>query len=223
MRQSVRREGQKVNFLTGMITCGTCGHAVRSAHLNYYRCQKTHTRRHIERTCYESNIPKSALENLVWEKFRDMLLEPDALLNAVRSTMETANQDLPAEIAEVRRALAKTEQKYNELLDLKGTVPATVFDDRLQRLNHQHHRQQSELETLGRLQQQQVDVASQEAMVLKRCQEIVARIDAADDEEKGKALRLFGASVVATRERVEINLEVDLRPNSVTVLSPSTC
>ncbi|MCY4558519.1 MAG: recombinase family protein [Chloroflexi bacterium] len=220
--QSVRREGQKVNFLTGIVTCGACGHAVRSAHLKYYRCQKTHTGRHIERTCYESNIPKSALENLVWEKFCDMLLQPDALLNAVRSTMETAHRDLPAEIDEARRALEKTERQYGQLLDLKGAVPETVFDDRLKRLNDQHHHQQVELETLGRLQENQVDVASEEAGILKRCQEVAARIDAADDEEKGKALRLFGASVVATRERVEIQLAVDFHSNSVTVLSPST-
>ena len=222
MRQSVRREGQKVNFLTGITTCGTCGHAVRSAHRGYYRCQKTHTGRHIERSCYESFIPKKALEDLVWEHFCDMLLQPDALVTAVRSTMETANQNLPAEIAEARQALQKTERQYSELLDLKGSLPETVFNSRLQRLNDQYQRQQAELETLGRLQQQQVDVASEEAMVLKKCQDVVARIDTADDEEKGRALRLFGASVVATREKVGINLLVDVYPDGMTALSPST-
>ena len=221
MRQPVHNDERRVNFLTGITVCGTCGEPVRSATQRHYRCKATKKARFITPTCFESNIPKDAMEDLVWKTVCDMILQPDLLLQTVRDSLNAIDENLPNQIASAERALATTERKHNELLDSKSELPPGVYHRRLDRLNAQYARQEGELTKWKTLYQQQVDVSSQEGRILKRCELVRTRIASADAAEKGRILRLFGARIVATRRHIDVTLVVDAQ--SMTTLSPRTC
>ena len=221
MRQPVLDDERRVNFLTGITVCGTCGAPVRSATRRHYRCKATKKARFITPTCFESNIPKDALEVLVWEIFCDMILQPDLLLRTVRDSLGAIDEDLPNQIASAERTLANTERHYNELLDSKSELPPGLYQRRLDRLNAQYARQEAELTKWKTLYQQQLDVNSQEALILKRCETVRTGIESADAAEKSRMLRLFGGRIVATRSQIDVTLVLDAQ--SMTGLSPRTC
>ena len=157
----------------------------------------------------------------MWEIFCDMILQPDLLLRTVRDSLGAIDEDLPNQIASAERTLANTERHYNELLDSKSELPPGLYQRRLDRLNAQYARQEAELTKWKTLYQQQLDVNSQEALILKRCETVRTGIESADAAEKSRMLRLFGGRIVATRSQIDVTLVLDAQ--SMTGLSPRTC
>ena len=219
IRQPVRRTEQ-INFLTGITRCGQCGAPVIKVAPNYYRCQKTKKSKLSSPTCFEGHIPKDKVESLVWNVFSDLVLHPDLLRQQVQSAIEPINSDIPDQIVQAKRNLASTEKKQHDLLDLQHDLAENVFRKRLRMLTALHRQQQEVIQQLDLMQQQAVDISNLEDRIVEQCAVLRERVHSMDAKEKQQALRLFGVSVTATREAVDVSLECS--PENMISLSPST-
>ncbi len=219
MRQPVRRTN-RVNFLTGITRCGQCGSAIVKTAPDYYRCRRTQKSRLSAPTCFEGHLPKEALENLVWNAFSDMVLHPDLLRQQVQSAMEPVNNDIPDQILQAKRNLASTEKKQLDLLELQEDLAESVFRKRLRMLAGLHRQQLEVVAQLEQMQQQTIDISTLEDRIVEQCAEFRERVHSMDAHEKQQALRLFGVTVTATREAVDVSLECS--PENMMSLASST-
>ena len=221
MRQPVKREGGRVNFLTGMTKC-PCGGRVVANGPRYYLCRKSKSvTLYGERECTRGSLPKQKLEDLVWSIFVDWVEEPDRLISLVRDAIEVdAHHDLSEEIQAVERAMAKiADEQYKMIMYKDSLIPAT-HERLVAKLTADHARKEQELLSLKAIHQQQVDLPAVEDRINKACADFRQTVATMDGRDKNAALKLFGVRVIAAREGVDVLLGIS--ESDLTISGSST-
>ncbi|MFC1943425.1 zinc ribbon domain-containing protein [Chloroflexota bacterium] len=146
--RSVRRIA-KDWLLQGMCTCGECGHTLSclqkdSTEHCYYGCHGRYKHTHLDGgpRCQFPRIKADWLEEVVWERLKDVLSDSDAMRRCIRDVLEELKE----------RTKHFSEQTYAvdsqiEMLRLKkerlglvfadGAISRDVYTKKLQNLNKQ--------------------------------------------------------------------------------------
>lgn len=136
-------------LLQGMCTCGECGHTLSclqkdSTEYRYYGCHGRYKHTHLDGgpRCQLPRIKADWLEEVVWERLKDVLSNSDAMGRCIRDALE--------ELKERRKHFS--EQTYAvdsqiEIIRLKkerlglvfadGAISKDVYTQKLQNLNKQ--------------------------------------------------------------------------------------
>jgi site-specific DNA recombinase len=100
----------------------------------YYRCE---TQKHVwnRSRCRPTHIRSEPLDNLVWQKIRDCLLNPELLMKAQSKIRDAESLDvsfLSAQVQNVTKRLAQTKGERQRLVDIfqAGLISKQEFHER---------------------------------------------------------------------------------------------
>jgi site-specific DNA recombinase len=181
-RQRQQRRGE-VHLLQGLVVCQSCGRAFvhskcRSSRYPrvycYYRCTSMLAEGRRERTCTNSGIPASALEETVWQDVSAVLREPRRLaLEYQRRLTQTPPQAeslhwLQQQHTKEQRALSRLIDAYQS-----GLLAKEEFAPRVERVRQRLHDWQTQLDQLHETQAQEQAIED----ALGRLEDFAARIE----------------------------------------------
>ncbi|MFC1958536.1 recombinase family protein, partial [Chloroflexota bacterium] len=127
--------------LTGFAVCGYCGkplvgHYLRSNH-RYYHCRGAYSTASRKKTCDAHYIKADWIENIVWEKVKSVLSNPELLLAEVKKQTEAEQSKvsvgaLDNEIRTLTRKMkgySGQERRLMNVLRLEIATPDIVLDE----------------------------------------------------------------------------------------------
>lgn len=205
-----RRTTAKRNYLlSGRIRCGLCHSAMvgqtntsKGKDYPYYRCRHAYTRNTGHR-CESRYIRADALEQEVWAEVRQVLSEPEVILqerreaNGVAGTEETIAR-LESEVASLR----KREERLVRLFGY-GEVDSEVVRAEVQEVKRQREMHSAELGALVK-RRAGVGRAVDEEAIRRTCAAVVECLERAGSDEKQLVLEAVQLKIDATRDEVTI-------------------
>ncbi len=200
--------------LSGVLFCGYCGRPLVGSCLNkryrYYRCRGAYDSASRKRVCDARYIQADWLEEVVWEKVKAVLRQPELLLAEVRSQVEAGKEELSTgeldrEIAGLKRKLKKYPAQERRLMSAfkLGFTPDIVLDE----MNQTKKEKEADTVRLAQLQATKDSLARAndlEEHLRELCSRIVRDLDNCTYQDKKDAFRYLDLRVTATQEGVDI-------------------
>jgi hypothetical protein len=210
--QNGRPATQHKYLLKGLLVCA-CGrhmHGGYSDKTNDYRCSKDSETTIDAEKCPHPRLPQRETDELVWERIRGLILEPQELVMGYEKTQreqEHKNAILLEQAEGLRTEIHQAKVKLDNLLDLllaedidketyrrkKGEIERGITDAKLE-LTKVEAELQAEKFTDGDKEQ-----------LLAFCKRIAQNLEAATFEDKRRLLLMLGVSV---KHRPDENLLV---------------
>jgi site-specific DNA recombinase len=200
--------------LTGVAYCGYCGSPLVGSCLRgdyrYYHCRGTYDLGKGTKGCKARYIRAAWLEEVVWEKVKAVLSQPELLLAEVRGQVEAGQEvlstgDLDREVAALKRKLKKYPAQERRLVSAfkLGFTPDVVLDE----MNQTKKEKEADEARLAQLMATKDNLAKAndlEAHLRELCSRIVPDLDNCTVQDKKDAFRYLDLRVTATQEGVDI-------------------
>ena len=191
-------------LLTSHLECA-CGTPAVGTCLNhtyrYYRCRSTWPTAIRPRTCDASYINADRLEEQVWKTVREILQQPDIVIEEIKRQQEESSF-LEEELARIRASIRRLADQERRLIRLFGI--GQVTEEFVMREVDQVKKARRALEgDLAGLQQQRQQVANLDGLsdhVRAFCAQVAERLDEFDFDEKRLALEALQIKVVVARD-----------------------
>lgn len=117
------RKAKRQYLLSGLLVCGDCGRSMGGIYAKnwgrYYRgytCRKSASTNRFPGCNPQKVINAESLEKIVWEKFKNLFINPDTLLEEVRKSLPK-QAELDDELAGVEQQLKDTERGRETLIE----------------------------------------------------------------------------------------------------------
>jgi len=206
--------------LTGFAVCGYCGSPLVGACLSkryrYYKCRGTYPTASRNKICDAKYIKADWLENVVWEKVKSVLSNPEVLLAELRKQTEAEQAQvstgtLEQEIRELTRKMqgyAGQERRLMSVLRLELATPDIVLDE----LNQMKKEREVDEERLASLIQTKENIdkmIGMEVNLKELCVRIVPDLDNCTNQDKKDAYTYLELKVKATPEGADIKGYLD--------------
>lgn len=208
-------------LLTGHIVCGLCGSPLVGTCLRrryrYYRCRATWPTASKSKTCNALYIRADALENLVWDKVRQVLGNPQVVLAEVRRRkQESGPSPLDSEIARKRRQIEqskKAEQRLIQLLRHADDQTDYVLDQ-INEVKKERKEAEERLSELIRLKEDRDKWETAEVTLDELCARVKNNLDRCTFQDKRLALDALAIKVTATPKQIFIEGSVPVKFSS---------
>jgi site-specific DNA recombinase len=230
-----RRNNKKHYYLlSGLLRCKICGYSVsgrfspsKYATKLYYRCNgQDGSRFHNGKVCMGHHVRAEALDDLVWESVRNLLLDPENLIKEYQRRLKSYKNDYEAVIAEKIREINRYKKEHGRLIDLfqSGLVKKEEITIRLKTVNTKLEQFDNEVRYLKNQDQESKKLLT----IIRNLNDFSANISKSLDlhtfEEKRNIVRLLVEEVEVDSIKQEINVKhiiplapknCQLRPSSV--------
>ncbi|MFC1959052.1 recombinase family protein, partial [Chloroflexota bacterium] len=210
--------------LTGFVVCGHCGrplvgHYLRCNH-RYYHCSGVYATASRKKTCNARYIRANWLENVVWEKVKGVLSNPELLITEVKKQTELEQskfsiETLEKEIRSLTRkmkAYAGQERRLMNMLRMEIATPDIVLDE-LNQMKKEREADEKRLDNLIQTKENLNKMVGMEENIKELCARIVPDLDNCINQDKKDAYAYLDLKVVATPESVDIKGYLD--PNMI--------
>jgi site-specific DNA recombinase len=148
-------------LLRGLIRCGKCGTALCGNTIQsnrYYRCNND-VFPALER-CDASRVNADKLERLVWDKFCEIIQQPDLMLlsQKVNDFMDSGETDTGEVIRSIETKLKNIEMEADRIVDIyrEGLITKDRLKEQTFKINHRRELLETELKKLLEIQEQAV-------------------------------------------------------------------
>ncbi len=205
-----RTQSAKPYLLTGFLVCGKCGSPVVGAQLNkryrYYRCRATVPTTLGPATCRARYIPANPLEEAVWGQVRQVLENPELVLDNLRQQLAGMGGGFDEEIARLGREIRHCRDQERRLVTLYmyGEVDDDYIRSHSGPLKSQREGYEAELRRLEQQKAERRDLEQAEAQLSEFCQRVQAGMTSEDHDGKRAVLSAFRVRVEATRDQVVV-------------------
>ncbi len=205
--------------LTGFLVCGKCGSPLVGSCLRkdyrYYHCRGTYSTVNREKICDAKYIKAEWIENIVWEKVKEVLSHPDVLLAEVRNRKDTEQDQyssgaLDQEIKTLTRKLkgyAGQERRLMKAFKL-GFTPDIILDE-MNETKKEKEADQTRLASLIQTKENILKLEDYEEKLKELCARIVPDLDNCTNEDKKDAYKYLDLKVTATPEAIDIKGYLD--------------
>ena len=206
--------------LTGFAVCGYCGSPLVGACLSkryrYYKCRGTYPTASREKICDARYIKADWLENVVWEKVKSVLRNPEILLSELRKQTEAEQSQVSAgnieqEIRSLTRKMkgyAGQERRLMNVLRLEMATPDIVLDE-LNQMKTEREDDEKRLANLTQTEENIDKMIDMEAHLKELCARIVPDIDNCTNQDKKDAYTYLDLKIKATPEGADIKGYLD--------------
>lgn len=203
-------------LLTGYAFCGHCnsplvGSCLRGGY-RYYHCRGTYPTATRERICSAHYIRAGQLEEIVWQKVREVLENPQVIAAELRRQAEayrtSGGCDLPIdkEIATLRRKVRGYDSQKSRLIKLfrHDEISEDSILDELNQLERDRQVDEEKLANLIRAKEQLAKIAKAEVKLNEFCERVRQNLSQCTFADKRLALEALDIKVIATPEQIEI-------------------
>jgi site-specific DNA recombinase len=214
-KQMSRRNARRQYLLRGMVFC-PCGRRRVGCYKNhldraYYRCPATESEYWRSRCEHRYGHRQEILEDAVWAKVYELILEPDNLLMEIEHQRAQANEDVERKtkrLEAIESAISEVDRQMVILLDqvLMSGFSQAILDQKKRQLVQKRDELEGEaartLEELNGL----MITPDQEAELIRFAQEMRETLGELTFENKRRVLELVRLRVdVISRTQVEIS------------------
>jgi site-specific DNA recombinase len=229
-RRRLKRDG--IFLLKGLLKCGICGHAyVGESRVQrrraggectyaYYLCSMrlAPLPDAVRTRCVNERLHVEGVNEAVWTTIRDLLLDSDAVAEALGAWAEQSAATPPDADIRVQRAVARLDdltRQRDRLTDAYqlGALALEVFRGRIATIDDTRTTAEQQLSAL-KAEHLEAEVARSRAL---GAQDIARRLGpsllTADFETRQRILRLLVERVVVTNQRLEIHLAMPVSGN----------
>ncbi|MFC1592780.1 recombinase family protein [Candidatus Omnitrophota bacterium] len=220
-------------ILTGHIICGYCGSPLVGSRLSeryrYYYCLGARATTTRERICKARYVKADMLEELIWNRAREVLENPQLILAELERQLEEKRQEygdqqiLDAEITKLRRETSNYDYQEKRLLTLfrHDEVSENFILDEIVKLKKERETDLGKLADLEQTKAKQLELKETEIRLEKLCTTVHQNLDNCGAKEKRLALDALDVKAVVTKDRVQIQgvIPMDL----VTLTQTSGC
>ncbi len=201
--------------LTGYSVCGYCGSPLVGACLSkryrYYKCRGTYPTASRNKICDAKYIKADWLENVVWDKIKSVISNPEVLLAEVRKQTEgeqsqVSTGNIDQEIRSLTRKIkgyAGQERRLMNVLRLEVATPDIVLDE-LNQMKKEREEDEKRLNSLIQTKENIDKMVDMEANLKELCARIVPDLDNCTNNDKKDAYTYLDLKVKATNEDVDI-------------------
>jgi len=201
--------------LTGFAICGYCGSPLVGACLSkryrYYKCRGTYPTASREKICDARYIKADWLENVVWEKVKGVLSNPEVLLAEVgKQTEAEHNQVSSGNVEQEIRSLTRKMKSYTgqerrlmNVLRLEMATPDIVLDE-INQMKKEREVDEKRLASLIQTKENIGKLVDMEANLKELCARIVLDLDNCNNQDKKDAYTYLDLKVKATPEGADI-------------------
>ncbi len=206
--------------LTGFAVCGYCGSPLVGACLSkryrYYKCRGTYPTASREKICDAKYIKADWLENVVWEKVKDVLSNPEVLLAEVGKQTEAeqaqvSSGNIEQEIRSLTRKMkgyTGQERRLMNVLRLEMATPDIVLDE-INQMKKEREVDEKRLATLIQTKDNIEKLVDMEANLKELCARIVPDLDNCTNQDKKDAYTYLDLKVKATPKGADIKGYLD--------------
>ena len=121
------RNNKKYNYLlSGLLRCKTCGYSIYGKPTSnskykrlYYRCMGQDAHRWPDgRVCNGHPVRVEALDELVWDSVKTLLLEPEIIINEYQRRLNSYKTDYESIISQKNNEINRYKKERARLIDL---------------------------------------------------------------------------------------------------------
>jgi len=210
--------------LTGFAVCSHCGSPLIGSCLRgnyrYYHCRGTYPTASRDKICNARYIQAEWLENVVWEKVKNVLRYPEVLLTEIRKQTETEQTKVESgtidqEIRTLKRKMKQYSGQERRLMRAfkLGFTPDIVLDE-INQMKREREADQARLESLIQTKENVAKTIDYEAKLKELCARIAPDIEKCNNQDKKDAYTYLDLKVKATPEGADIKGYLD--PNVLT-------
>jgi site-specific DNA recombinase len=201
--------------LTGFAVCGYCGSPLVGSCLRgnyrYYHCRGTYPTASRNKICDAKYIKADWLENVVWEKVKSVLSNPEVLLAEVRKQTQAEQEqvstgNIEQEIRSLTRKIkgyTGQERRLMSVLRLEVATPDIVLDE-LNQMKKEREVDERRLTSLIQTKESIDKMVDMEANLKELCARIVLDLDNCTNNDKKDAYTYLDLKVKATTEGADI-------------------
>ncbi len=206
--------------LTGFAVCPKCGSPLTGTCLGrkyrYYHCRGTYPTASRKKICDARYIKADWLENVVWEKVKSVLSNPEVLLTEVRKQTEAEESqvltgNIEQEIKSLTRKIkgyAGQERRLMGALRMEVATPDIVLDE-LNQMKREREADEKRLRSLIQTKENIDKMIDMEANLKELCARIIADVDNCTINDKKDAYAYLDLMVKATKDGVDIKGYLD--------------
>ena len=228
-RQQARRNTRRKYLLRGLVFC-RCGRRWTGRYKNhlkraYYRCPKTEATRWMGFCDMPGGIRQEKLEDAVWHKVTEALLNPVNLrteLSLRRTEREARLEDKQNQVTAIQEELAEVERKLGVLLDqvLVSGFPESVVQERKDVLLARRKHLLTEVKRLQPEPEPSYPSVDDEEGLIHFAEHIQDTLQYVDFDAKRRVLEMLQVRVdVVSQDTIKLSAMIPFRQESVTDLS----
>lgn len=214
-----RGRPQNEYLLTGHVRCGYCNSPTVGACLThkyrYYHCRATYPTSVKEASCRAGYINADILEDIVWSEARKVIEHPDVILADLKRRIELQNIDrtrIETELTEVNQKIQGFEDREKRLLSLFEfeSINQKELLERIGKIKAEKQDIERRQTVLQTMKGQTIDVVLAETQITEFCRKVRESLDNCTFINKRLALDILQVQILATPEKVIINMAVPL-------------
>jgi site-specific DNA recombinase len=235
--QRILKRGKEVHrgrplhdyLLTGYLRCGYCGNPLigscmtdKEHQYRYYHCRGAYPTSTRSAICKARYVRADNIENLVWERVNEVVLNPNLVLTDLRRRSKQdkdENSVLNKQINELKRKLQGIENRENRLIKLfsLGTIDENKIQEEMKQLAQAKEEINAKLGQSTHLVKHQTPIGALENQVVTFTEELKVNLQSCTVTEKRTVLDALNVTVVVTDDVLDINLSVPV--NSINIES----
>ena len=212
--RQAKSSSDRFYLLTGFTRCISCGGPVVGSCLarQYprYRCRCTQRTAKRPASCHERYIPGPDLEEAVWSRVREVILQPELLVAELGDHFQSGGGDTGEAMAALRRDETRLLGEQQKLLKAyrSGFFDQSVIESDAASVKNLLEEKRRALALLEEQQRREDDTIEVERRVIERCREFSDSLDGLDGPGKRAVLAAFGVKVQASKTDLLITLTV---------------
>jgi site-specific DNA recombinase len=188
------RNAKHSYLLRGMVRCGSCGSPLYGTPCHgklYYRCGNRQRTFPKPRECPVGMILAESLENAVWEKICEAVLNPDLIAGQIEKLNQRAKKDggnLRKALQTLEKDLAATELEENRVLDLyrEDLISKEKLGNQLAKVQEKRRCLNDEIRALSTRLDKGGPQGFDRGDVLRYCESMRKRITGLSGDSEGK-------------------------------------
>jgi site-specific DNA recombinase len=218
-----RGRPQHEYLLTGHIRCGYCNSYLVGSCLEhkyrYYHCKATYPTSFHKATCNAGYIKADVVEKIVWDEVKKVIENPEVILASIKGRRDNHNNGnkIEDELAAAKKKMESYNEREQRLISLFEFDGITREDlaDRINKVKAERQEAEKLLAQLISIKAQTIDIGSLESELNEFCRKVRESLDNCSFLNKRLALDTLQVQVIATPEKIDIQMTVPLEFTSL--------
>ena len=214
-RQAKVERVTRLYFLTGHLSCWECGGPVVGATQRrkyiYYRCRHTAPTASMPAKCHAGYIPGAKLEELVWRKMTEAILDPALLVAELEGHFKGDDGSLVQAMKDLKKEIINLKGQQQRLMELrqKDIIDLDLLEHQIGPIKLLCDERERTLQVLEEQQRQRDEVGLAERRVVELCNTFSEKLKNTSFEGKRATLGAFNVKTRVNRENISITMEVN--------------
>lgn len=210
------KRGTKVNryILSGFLYCGECGAPLHGTSgtgkkgqiYRYYACSNRHMtetdRKYSSKPCPSQYYRADRLERSVWEKVKEWLIDPEALVRDLQSEKTvSATQREKENLFEQDKSLEKEKERVF-MAYRHGVIEFADFTKAMEEINRARESVKKRLREIEAIEESRRQLEKETKTLRALADEVVSRIDDLSDQEIEQVIRMLVNKVTVNKDDI---------------------